>query len=116
MFSGTLPSEIENLDLTRLQIQDNMFIGTIPPGLFNSLNLRELRLDNNQFGGSVSSLIGSLSRLRDLRLNQNNFSGELPIEFAALTNLGMWNDLAFLNIFNQLTESPTLFIIQKFLL
>lgn len=88
LFTGTMPLEFNNLNLERIQLQNNLLSGTLPDGLYSNNNLRELRLDNNTFEGTLSSLIENLVQLRDFRLSSNDFSGSLPNEFAALTNLG----------------------------
>jgi hypothetical protein len=86
--TGTLPSELGQLNLERLQVQDNMFAGRIPTELFRSTNLADLRLDTNKLAGPIPSAVGALTNLIDLRLNNNVLSGTLPTEISRLSNLG----------------------------
>ena len=87
LFTGTIPDVLRNLDLSRLQIQNNGFNGTLPVSLFSNSNMRELRLDGNNFRGTLSSLVGNINVLQDFRISSNNFEGTLPNTLAALTNL-----------------------------
>lgn len=92
-FSGTFPTEIGILDLTRFQAHENNFIGSVPETLFFNRGLRELRLDQNRFTGPISGRIGDLTELKDLRLSDNFFTGTIPATTARLSNLGTLNVL-----------------------
>lgn len=87
MITGTLPSEIGNLELRELRAHFNQLEGTIPDALYNNVNMEIIRLDNNMLTGSISNMIGRLDGLLELRLSNNTFSGGLPFTFYGLSKL-----------------------------
>ena len=86
--TGTIPSEIGNLDsLTNLDLNTNQITGIIPASLGNLTKLQTIALYNNQLSDTIPNEIGNLKQLVGLALNNNNLSGNLPSTLANLTNL-----------------------------
>lgn len=72
-------------NLEELNAIDNLFIGSIPPCLYNLTALRALDLQHNLFTGSIpSALFHSLESLKYVSLSGNAFEGSFS--FAALAN------------------------------
>ena len=86
-FTGTLPSELAQLDLKFLQAQDNHFNGTVPIEIFGVEELQVLHLGQNMFSGELHPDLGNLINLVDLRLEKNQFQGDLPFTFFLLNKL-----------------------------
>jgi len=85
--TGSIPSEIGNLDLRRFQVYENELNSSIPEEFWNNAGLNDLRLDSNMLTGDLSSRLGDLVDLTDLRLAFNQLGGFLPNEFVRLSNL-----------------------------
>jgi hypothetical protein len=83
---GVLP-DFSNLDLVRLQLQNNTLTGTIPDSLWTNTRLLDVRLDGNQLMGTISTSIGDMAELFDLRLSTNALTGTIPAELAKLSTL-----------------------------
>lgn len=98
--------EVENLDLTRNNLQGslpeelgllsslsffnlemNKLGGPIIPQIGNLKNLSSVRLGRNRFTGTVPSEIGLLSQLKYFSILDNDLSGALPTELWSLTRL-----------------------------
>ncbi|MCV6637233.1 FG-GAP-like repeat-containing protein [Candidatus Albibeggiatoa sp. nov. NOAA] len=114
-------------NVTKLDLEDNKLVGSIPAQLSNLTNLIELELDDNQLTGSIPVELGSLADLQVLNLEGNELTGSIPKELSSLSNLkelylyenkltgsipeqlGNLTKLLYLEIdFNQLTGSiPT---------
>ena len=86
--SGSIPSEIANLDSLRyIRFDNNNLTGDIPSEIGELENLIYLILSGNQLMGDIPSSIMSSSTLVSLALNDNQFSGHIPIEIVDLVNL-----------------------------
>jgi Leucine-rich repeat (LRR) protein len=79
--------------LERLELQGNLFSGTIPQTLFNTSFspslpsiLTTLRLGDNVLG-NLPTEIGRLTKLKELWYNANAISGTIPSELGRLTLL-----------------------------
>lgn len=84
--TGTIPSEIGNLNnLTTLILNNNHLTGTIPSEIGNLSNLKVLLLNNNQLKGSIPAEIVNLKELYWFYLSNNHFD-ELP-NLSSLVNL-----------------------------
>ncbi|KAJ0809679.1 putative protein kinase RLK-Pelle-LRR-XI-1 family [Helianthus annuus] len=81
-FSGEISSDfITNwTKLVSLQVQHNLFTGTIPREIGLLSDLEFLFLFNNSFTGSIPLEIGNLENLHSLHLQSNNLSGIIPAD------------------------------------
>nr|GMD15533.1 MDIS1-interacting receptor like kinase 2-like [Ipomoea batatas] len=81
--------------LTRFNISDNYFKGSIPPAIGDLSNLVFLDLSNNWFDGNIPPQIGNLTELQHLDLSVNYFmSGVIPHQ------IGNLQKVCFLDIGN----------------
>ncbi|KAJ0783275.1 putative protein kinase RLK-Pelle-LRR-XI-1 family [Helianthus annuus] len=81
LFTGTIPREIGLLsDLTLLFLYNNSFTGSIPLEIGNLENLLRLHLSDNQISGPLPSTIGKLVNLQSIKLHSNNLSGIIPAD------------------------------------
>ncbi len=100
---GTLPTEIGDLtSLYELDLSGNQLSGLLSTAIshLGGLNLTYLNLAENLFTGPIPVEIGAFTTLSSLTLASNPLSGSIPPEIGDLTNLG------YLNLYdNQLTGS-----------
>jgi len=90
--AGPIPSSYRQLtQLQELSLKSTARTGTIPTTLFNSNALSRLillDLDNNAFVGTIPPSFGSLRSIQFLLLNDNQLTGTVPSpEFDRLFNL-----------------------------
>jgi hypothetical protein len=86
--TGEIPPEIGNLiNLTYLNLYNNLLTDSIPPEIWNLTNLTYLSLGGNQLTGEIPSEIGNLTNLTYLSLSNNELTGSIPSEIGNLTNL-----------------------------
>jgi Leucine rich repeat N-terminal domain len=87
-----------NANVTRISLNGNNLVGTLPSTLNNLTQLQVFAVSNNTLSGSIPSLAG-LSNLFSLSLSTNAFSGAIPsfAGLAALSSVTLHN--------NQLTGS-----------
>ncbi|KAI4387094.1 hypothetical protein MLD38_004952 [Melastoma candidum] len=95
---GSLPMSIGNLSfqLEHLLLQENRFVGSVPPSIGNLLGLLELNLSFNLLNGSIAEEINQLQRLQLLLLSDNSFRGEIPAalgEIPPLWTLNLSNNM-----------------------
>ncbi|KAL2334703.1 hypothetical protein Fmac_015916 [Flemingia macrophylla] len=93
-FIGNLPPSIGYLSLLQsLNIRNNSLSGIFPTTLRKNNRLIYLDLGENNLSGTIPSLIGeSLLNLRILRLRSNSFSGHIP---NGICNMTFLQDLDF---------------------
>ena len=89
MLTGPLPSFNPQIqDLRDIEVNDNMFTGTIPESIYDMASMEILDLSSNlDLNGSISTKIGQLADLWKLNLKSNNLSGTLCSEFGSVTKL-----------------------------
>ncbi|WP_299249349.1 leucine-rich repeat domain-containing protein, partial [uncultured Aquimarina sp.] len=73
--------------ITRILINNNNLVGSIPGSLGQLNGLTELFLLSNKINGNIPSEIGQLINLRYLYLGGNSLNGNIPVEIGQLTNL-----------------------------
>ncbi|XP_054806088.1 probable LRR receptor-like serine/threonine-protein kinase At1g67720 isoform X2 [Prosopis cineraria] len=76
--TGTIPSDINNMEeLTELWLDGNLITGSLPD-IGNLIHLKIVHLENNQLSGPLPSYLGSLPSLEALFIQNNSFTGEIP--------------------------------------
>ncbi|KAI9095439.1 hypothetical protein K1719_026473 [Acacia pycnantha] len=77
--------------LVTLDLSSNYLYGQLPVTLFKlqNLNLHKFDISDNLFFGSIPSSLGNISSLTYLDLSQNQLSGNLPISLGQLQNLNV---------------------------
>jgi len=75
--TGTIPSNLGTLDLSRVHLDDNALTGTIPPELGNPPNLKELFLHGNQLNGPIPDTLANNQKMTDATFHYNNLEGEV---------------------------------------
>nr|XP_043633398.1 putative receptor-like protein kinase At3g47110 [Erigeron canadensis] len=69
--------------VTRLDLQNQGFVGSVSPHIGNLSFMRSIHLTNNTLKGVIPPQLGNLFRLQELYLGINSFEGEVP---ASLSN------------------------------
>ncbi|KAB5534044.1 hypothetical protein DKX38_017130 [Salix brachista] len=76
--TGWIPDELCQLPLESLNLYENGFTGTLPPGIADSPNLYELRLFQNGLTGELPQNLGKNAPLRWLDVSNNHLTGQIP--------------------------------------
>ncbi|XP_050111021.1 receptor-like protein 3 isoform X2 [Malus sylvestris] len=76
--SGIIPTEIGQLLLRELYLEENNFSGEIPDQISNLKYLEVLNLSTNHLSGKIPSSIASLNFLREFDVSYNNLQGQIP--------------------------------------
>ena len=86
--SGTLPPQLELLvNLSLLALGSNELVGTLPGSIFGP-ELRYLDLDSNIFHGTIPNEISTGSpNLLKVDLRNNNLSGQIPSDLGKIASL-----------------------------
>ena len=85
---GSIPAELGSLTyLTTLRFETNDLTGPIPPELGSLVNLVDLWLSRNRLTGPIPPELGSRTSLRYVSLSENELSGAIPPELGSFTNL-----------------------------
>ncbi|CAI8594673.1 unnamed protein product [Vicia faba] len=102
--SGELPSLVEALNLTQVDLAKNNLIGKIPDDFGKLQKLTVLRLHANNFTGEIQESIGHLKSLTEFNVFMNKFSGTLPINFGLSSKLEYFH-IAMNNFKGRLPEN-----------
>ena len=91
---GSLPPVLGSLlNIESLDFALNAIDGPIPSELGNLVNLQRLNLYGNALAGPIPPALGNLVRLRWLFLRRNALTGPIPRELASMVNLqGLYLD------------------------
>ncbi|CAB9505262.1 LRR receptor-like serine threonine-protein kinase At4g08850-like [Seminavis robusta] len=88
VFTGPFPTGVFMLtSLLELRAGDNLFSGTLSTDLANMINLEVLTVENNRLHGAVPDVFYTLPNMTQLSLRGNNFTGQLPESLAATERL-----------------------------
>eukprot|EP00586_Coscinodiscus_wailesii_P004351 CAMPEP_0172481772 /NCGR_PEP_ID=MMETSP1066-20121228/7863_1 /TAXON_ID=671091 /ORGANISM="Coscinodiscus wailesii, Strain CCMP2513" /LENGTH=571 /DNA_ID=CAMNT_0013244365 /DNA_START=45 /DNA_END=1757 /DNA_ORIENTATION=+ len=80
-FSGTLPGALGDTNLSYLYMDNNRFVGVIPPELLaSSSHLKEVWLQHNYLSGTIPAGIASIPDLYDFYIDGNKFTGTVPAD------------------------------------
>jgi Leucine-rich repeat (LRR) protein len=106
--TGHLPNNL-SLELERLQIHDNSFVGTIPPEWGRCRDLTVLDLSYNDLTGPVPNEFGNLTNLTEFYTEFNVLYGFMPEEVCLLRREGDLDELsANCDVPREDTPPPTL--------
>lgn len=75
-FSGPIPARIFSFPITNLQLQRNLFSGTVQP--VDQVTIPTVDLSYNRLSGQISPMFSSV---QSLYLNNNRFTGQVPAGF-----------------------------------
>ena len=89
-FSGTIPSELGNLQLVAyLRLAINSLSGTIPTQMGRLTSLTELYLQANSLSGSLPTELSLLTSLTNFQVNLN--AGLCGPQISVGTTVGYWH-------------------------
>ena len=89
---GTIPRELSSLDqLQYLNLADNQLSDSIPRELGSLYQLQYLDLADNQLSDAIPPELGDLAQLQRLILRDNLLTDTIPKELGKLTNLVLLN-------------------------
>ncbi|KAE9603608.1 hypothetical protein Lal_00002350 [Lupinus albus] len=104
--TGPIPDLTALYNLKSLFLNNNRFIGLLPPSLFSLHRLRTLDFSHNNFSGPISTGFINLDRLIYLRLSYNRFNGSVPpLNQSSLKTF----DVSGNNLTGAIPVTPTLF-------
>ncbi|KOM55750.1 hypothetical protein LR48_Vigan10g164200 [Vigna angularis] len=88
IFTGSIPPKLGSCrDLTLLNLARNRLSGVLPREIANLTNLHVLQLQLNNLSGSIPTQIGQLHKLLTLNLSRNSLTGPIPSEISSLSGL-----------------------------
>lgn len=85
--TGTIPTEIGNLQLRHLYLNNNALDGTIPSEVGGLSSLKNFALEGNSLTGKVPSEVGRLTQLIMFSLYENSVTGQIPSEMGNMKQL-----------------------------
>lgn len=87
---GPIPASFASLtNMQQFSLKGTLRTGSLPSWIANWVDLVLLDLDQNDFVGEVPPSYGDMTNLQFLLLNRNNIQGQLPESFSKMTNLRM---------------------------
>ncbi|GLU07478.1 hypothetical protein SLE2022_244350 [Rubroshorea leprosula] len=75
-FTGTIPGRIFSFPITNLQLQRNLFTGSVQPD--DQVTITTVDLSFNRLSGPICPMF---STVQNLYLNNNRFTGQVPVSF-----------------------------------
>ena len=87
-----IPSQLEFLSLTRLDLSNNSIIGNIPSYFSTFKELVSLDISDNLMTGTLPTELGNadvVNGLTYIDLSNNNFEGCIPTSFSNLCNISV---------------------------
>ncbi|XVF21853.1 hypothetical protein REPUB_Repub12eG0125200 [Reevesia pubescens] len=75
-FTGPIPSRLFSFPITNLQLERNLFSGSVQPA--DQVTISTVDLSHNRLSGQISPM---LSTVHNLYLNNNRFTGQVPASF-----------------------------------
>jgi hypothetical protein len=100
--SGTFPSVLlsNEIPLTRIGLEDNLFSGTLPSTCGQTLQSLSLGggAGRNIMSGYIPECLFQLETLRGLSLSENSFSGDLEFGYDSNTQFNISHGICQLNI------------------
>ncbi|MBA0583507.1 hypothetical protein Gorai_014361 [Gossypium raimondii] len=75
-FTGPIPSQLFSFPITNLQLERNLFTGSVQPA--DQVTISTIDLSHNRLWGQISPM---LSTVQNLYLNNNRFNGQVPASF-----------------------------------
>ncbi|KAG2292446.1 hypothetical protein Bca52824_039115 [Brassica carinata] len=88
-FSGSIPRNFNVSSLRELRLHSNEFMGSVPSYLFKAKGLQVLDLRHNRISGMILNTIGKTSDLGVLLLGNNSFQTHIPENICQLSNVGL---------------------------
>ncbi|CAN6816568.1 unnamed protein product, partial [Brassica oleracea] len=88
-FSGSIPRNFNVSSLRELRLHSNEFMGSVPSYLFKAKGLQVLNLRHNRISGMILNTIGKTSDLGVLLLGNNSFQTHIPENICQLSNVGL---------------------------
>ncbi len=73
--------------VTKVSMEFNNLVGTIPPELGNLSEIYKLSFWRNQLTGNIPAELGNCTKMKIISLEQNRLTGPIPLEFANWTQL-----------------------------
>lgn len=119
--NGNIPEGLFDLGLEEIDLSENGFMGSIPPGSSSSSSstlfqtLRILDLSSNNLVGDIPAEMGLFANLRYLNLSSNHLRSRIPPElgyFHNLIHLDLRNNALYGSIPQEVCESRSLGILQ----
>jgi Leucine-rich repeat (LRR) protein len=74
--------------LTKLNLSNNLFTGTLPIEIGQLSSLQFLDLSHNGFEGQIPQSLGNITPLSSLSLSNNFLNNSIPASLGKLTNIG----------------------------
>ncbi|XWS46752.1 hypothetical protein CRYUN_Cryun14cG0095000 [Craigia yunnanensis] len=75
-FTGPIPGRLFSFPITNLQLERNLFSGSVQPA--DQVTISTIDLSHNRLSGQISPM---LSTVQNLYLNNNQFTGQVPAIF-----------------------------------
>ncbi|KAE8660635.1 Transducin family protein / WD-40 repeat family protein isoform 1 [Hibiscus syriacus] len=72
-FTGAIPGRLFSFPITNLQLQRNLFSGSVQPA--DQVTISTIDLSHNRLSGQISPMF---STVQNLYLNNNRFTGQIP--------------------------------------
>mmetsp|Transcript_15093 Transcript_15093/g.33673 ORF Transcript_15093/g.33673 Transcript_15093/m.33673 type:complete len:130 (+) Transcript_15093:1593-1982(+) len=87
-FKGSIPEELGNAPLWKLNLNGNKFSGSVPEKIWSHPSISELHLDSNDLTGTISPSIQFMQNATIIKLQNNKFEGSIPEEIGFLNQIG----------------------------